>query len=94
MPAFTLWKNTSAVEDGYVAGLEPATNYPNPKPFEREHGRVIRLNGGDSHRIDLSVAVHDSRRTVRDTERAIRRIGGSGPSKVHPNPIRKLSSAA
>ena len=28
LPCFTVWKNTAAVEDGYVTGLEPATNYP------------------------------------------------------------------
>src|SRR5262249_21177709 len=33
LPCFTLWKNTAAVEDGYVTGLEPATNYPNFKTF-------------------------------------------------------------
>ena len=33
LPCFTLWKNTAALEDGYVTGLEPATNYPNFKTF-------------------------------------------------------------
>ena len=35
LPAFTLWKNTAGLRDGYVTGLEPATNYPNPLPFEQ-----------------------------------------------------------
>jgi hypothetical protein len=26
LPCFTVWKNTGALEDGYVTGLEPATN--------------------------------------------------------------------
>ena len=38
LPCFTLWKNRQAAVDGYVTGLEPATNYPNPKPFEKEKG--------------------------------------------------------
>ena len=35
LPAFTLWKNTAGLRDGYVTGLEPATNYPNQLPFKR-----------------------------------------------------------
>src|SRR5262249_21137454 len=46
LPCFTVWKNTGAVEDGYVTGLEPATNYPNFKSFEREQGRVRLLPAG------------------------------------------------
>src|SRR5262245_21763878 len=36
LPCFTVWKNTAAIEDGYVTGLEPATNYPNFRSFERQ----------------------------------------------------------
>jgi Domain of unknown function (DUF4432) len=46
LPCFTVWKNTAALEDGYVTGLEPATNYPNLKTFEREKGRVPVLPPG------------------------------------------------
>src|SRR5262249_29573719 len=35
LPCFTLWKNTGGAHEGYVTGLEPATNYPSPKPFEK-----------------------------------------------------------
>ena len=43
LPAFTLWKNTAGLRDGYVTGLEPGTNYPNPRPFEQARNRVVRL---------------------------------------------------
>src|SRR5262249_25981960 len=46
LPCFTVWKNTAALEDGYVTGLEPATNFPNFKSFEREQGRVATLPAG------------------------------------------------
>src|SRR5262249_4461732 len=39
LPCFTVWKNTGALEEGYVTGLEPATNYPNFRTFERQQGR-------------------------------------------------------
>ena len=44
LPCFTLWRNTAAEADGYVLGLEPATNYSQPAPFEKQHGRVVTLN--------------------------------------------------
>jgi len=34
---------TGSIEEGYVTGLEPATNYPNSKAFERKKGRVHNI---------------------------------------------------
>lgn len=55
LPCFTLWKNMMADADGYVAGIEPSTDYPNPREFEREQGRLQTLAPGASWeaRIDL-----------------------------------------
>ena len=35
LPCFTLWKNTTAAEDGYVTGLEPGTNFSESAKFRR-----------------------------------------------------------
>jgi hypothetical protein len=43
LPAFTIWRNSAAEHDGYVTGLEPGTDYPNNRMFERGRGRVIEL---------------------------------------------------
>jgi hypothetical protein len=43
LPAFTIWRNTAAERDGYVTGLEPGTDYPNNRMFERSRNRVIEL---------------------------------------------------
>ncbi len=74
MPYFTLWKNTAATRDGYVVGLEPATNYPNAKSFERDAGRVITLNGGETYHCGLSIAVHDTKNSVQAAEREIEQM--------------------
>lgn len=55
LPWFTQWKNTGAVSDGYVTGLEPATNLPNPRDFEEQQGRVVSLPQGASYGIDLTL---------------------------------------
>ncbi len=91
LPAFTVWKNTAARENGYVTGLEPATNYPNQKSFERSQGRVVRIAGKASYDVTLEVAIHDSRAAVRDVEQHIQRIQGRRKAIVHKAPLPHLS---
>lgn len=91
LPAFTVWKNTAARENGYVTGLEPATNYPNPKRFERQQGRVVRLKGNASYDITMTLAAHTSRSEVRTVEQDIARIQGRRKAVVHPTPKPHLS---
>ena len=92
MPCFTLWKNTASLRDGYVTGLEPATNYPNPKRFERDAGRVISLNGGETHHCDLAIAVHDTKRDVQNIERKIAQMQKNAAPKVSKKILSRLSS--
>ena len=91
LPCFAQWKNTAGLGDGYVTGLEPGTNYPNPKPFERDKGRVVKLAPGASHRARLSLEILDSARTVAGLEREVQAMLGGRPSKVHRTPQPDLS---
>ncbi len=64
LPCFTLWKNTAAVADGYVTGLEPGTGFPNPRQVERAAGRVPQLAPGETRRFALDFAIHLNRAQV------------------------------
>ena len=64
LPCFTLWKNTGAIADGCVTGLEPGTGFPNPRPVERQAGRVPRLAPGEARCFALDFAIHDERAQV------------------------------
>ena len=55
LPWFTLWKNTIAGPDGYVTGLEPGTNFPNPRSFEGNQRRVASLPAGGTATFDLQL---------------------------------------
>lgn len=79
LPCFSLWKNQGGLADGYVTGLEPGTNYPNPRSFEESQGRVVPLDPGQGVRFDLSIE-HFAASAI-DAER--RRI--TGP--VAPVPV-------
>jgi galactose mutarotase-like enzyme len=57
LPCFTLWKHTAGLGDGYVTGLEPGTNYPLPKSFERQNGRLTRLMPGMSYEASMHISI-------------------------------------
>lgn len=92
-PCFTLWKNTAGMADGYVTGLEPATNYPNVRRFEREQGRVITLAGGESRTTEISVETLESRPAVKAAEQEIARLQKTVKGVVHPEPVPTLSGS-
>jgi hypothetical protein len=87
LPAFTLWKNTAGRKDGYVTGLEPATNYPNPKPFERERKRVVALAPGATHVAETALEIFDTRDAVAAIEAEIHTLQKQGSPTVHKQPV-------
>lgn len=54
LPCFTIWKNAAAENDGYVVGLEPGTNFPNPRAGEKDSGRFVALSPGESWSTKVS----------------------------------------
>lgn len=64
LPYFVLWKNTLGEQDGYVAGMEPAINFPNPKSFEKQHGRVAVLKPGEQRTFQLTLEALPNEATV------------------------------
>ena len=91
LPCFTVWKNTAARDNGYVTGLEPATNYPNLKQFEHEQGHVVSLRGRKSYDIHMTVAAHDTRASLRAAEAEIAAIQGRRKQVVNQVPKPHLS---
>ncbi|MDE0938402.1 MAG: aldose 1-epimerase family protein [Pirellulales bacterium] len=86
LPCFSQWKHTGALEDGYVTGLEPATNFPNPRSFEADRGRVVSLAGGESRQFDLQLHYHSCPESVRAAERAIEVLSAGANPLLHPQP--------
>jgi hypothetical protein len=85
LPCFTLWKNPEAESDGYATGLEPATNFPNPRSFEAQHGRVVPLEPGGACTFDLQLRVHQSAAEVSDMQRQIEALAKTN-STIHEHP--------
>ncbi|MEQ8211394.1 MAG: aldose 1-epimerase family protein [Lacipirellulaceae bacterium] len=78
LPYFSLWKNEVASEDGYVTGLEPATNYPNGRSVEEQAGRVITLEAGESWSAELTLDWLANSEQVQEAQTEIERLSTQG----------------
>jgi len=86
LPHFTVWKNTVAAADGYVTGLEPATNFPNPRSFESKQRRTVKLDGGGKAHFELELEVHGDAQGVSRAEQAIAKLQGRAEPKIFQTP--------
>jgi len=86
LPCFSLWKDTAAIEDGYVTGLEPGTNYPNPRSFEGEQGRVVKLAPGGKQSFDVTLEIHTNQQEVAAAESAVAKIQAGREPMIHAQP--------
>jgi galactose mutarotase-like enzyme len=91
LPCFTLWKNTAAAADGYVTGLEPATNYPNFRAFEREKGRVLTLPPGGRWQATWTLEAFDTAAGVAAALEEVTRVQAAAGPAVHRTPQAKYS---
>ena len=78
LPAFTLWKNTGGLRDGYVTGLEPGTNYPNARPFEKAHNRVVTLPVDGRYVAETTLEVLTTAEAVAAVEAEIKTLQSKG----------------
>ena len=94
LPCFTVWKNTAAIEDGYVTGLEPAINFPNFKTFERKQGRVRVLPPGGKWEAKWSLEVLDTAAGVADVLKEVVTLQAKTRPMIHRVPHPRFSSQA
>ena len=57
LPHFALWKALMDERDAYVTGLEPCVTLPNPRPVEREAGRLVSLKPDAAYESSLRFEV-------------------------------------
>ncbi len=86
LPRFVLWKNTAADSDGYVTGLEPATNYPNTRSFEEKQGRVVEIGAGDTIAFRVKLHPLTSAEAVSEMSKRIEKLRGDQPPEIHSRP--------
>jgi Domain of unknown function (DUF4432) len=83
LPCFNLWKNTAALEDGYVTGLEPATGFPRFRARERAAGRVRTLPPGALYETNWTIEVLDTAEQVGLVVEEVSRMQESTAPVIH-----------
>jgi len=88
LPWLTLWKNTAALEDGYVTGIEPGTSSPANRRIERVAGRLPVLGPGETRRFHLDVRILTDSTEVKAVEEAILDLQSRQPTVFSPRTVR------
>jgi hypothetical protein len=88
LPYFTLWKNTTEIEEGYVTGLEPGTGFPANRSVERKAGRVPKLKPNETRRFAIDFAILAGNEQVDRAAAEITRLQNGLQTRFNPQPIR------
>jgi hypothetical protein len=83
LPYFNLWKNTAALEDGYVTGLEPASGFPRFRARERRAGRVRALPPSGRYETNWTIEVLDSAESVASVVDEVSKLQGRKAPVIH-----------
>jgi hypothetical protein len=89
LPYVSLWKNTNAVGEGNVTGLEPGTNFPNNRRIERKLGRVPKLAPGESHGTMIDFAIHMGAEETKRLAERVAAIQGDTTPVLEQQPEKK-----
>jgi hypothetical protein len=88
LPYFTLWKNLTTLEEGYVTGLEPGTSSPANRGIERQAGRVPKLLPGEIRKFGLELAIQAGVTEVSAAAAPIERLRASRRPTFNSKTIR------
>jgi hypothetical protein len=88
LPYFTLWKNTTAVEEGYVTGLEPGTGFPANRSIERRDGRVPKLKPSETRKFAIDFAILAGAEQINRAAGEITKFQNGRQTQFNPQPIR------
>lgn len=89
LPYFTLWKNTTALEEGYVTGLEPGTGSPANRSIERKAGRVPKLKPNETRRFSIDWTILSNSEEVKQTSAAILKLQAGREPQLNLRPIKE-----
>lgn len=86
LPYLTIWKNTTALEDGYVTGIEPATGFPFNRKVERKFDRVPKLKPGQSRSFSIITTILNSNDEIAESIQTVKSIQAGRKTTVVPTP--------
>ena len=87
----TVWKNTAALEDGYVTGIEPATGFPYNRSVERRAGRLKKLDKGESRTFSIEFGIHTGEEAVQKAIGSVKTLQGDNPPVLKREPLENIN---
>jgi hypothetical protein len=75
LPYTILWKRTAALEDGYVAGLNPCSDLPNRRLLERKEGRVGTIGAHEEVAFRHDIELVEGKSNVEDLIGFVQSVG-------------------
>lgn len=88
LPYFTLWKNTTATEEGYVTGLEPGTGFPANRSIERKAGRVPKLKPGETRQFVIDFGLLENKLDIERAAAEIAKLQAGRQPQLNPQAIK------
>ena len=85
LPYFCIWKSRLAAGDGYVIGMEPCVNFPNPRSYEKTQGRVVPLAPKESRSFDLRFEILTEKDQIDAVQKKIDALQGTVESQPRKN---------
>jgi len=76
-----------------VTGLEPGTNYPNPRSFEEARRRVVSLEPGASVTFELALEHFAGEQAVAAKKTVIGSLAAASPPQIHARPRPEWSAS-
>ncbi len=86
-PYFTLWKTQRPNGDIYVTGVEPAINFPNTRTFERNNGRVMTIESGETKSFSFEFDFMSGSDRIDAAVDYVRRLQKGAAGEIIPTPI-------
>ena len=84
LPCLQFWKNTAALSDGYVVGIEPATGRPLTRREEESAGRLVKLEPGETKSFRMKIIPMTDAEAVGQMRQKIESIQGDHRVEIRP----------
>ena len=86
-PFFTLWKAQRPNGDIYVTGVEPAINFPNTRSFEKNNGRVMPIESGETKSFSFEFDFMSGSDRIAAAIDDVRKLQNRGAGEISPTPL-------
>ncbi|HSG72361.1 MAG TPA: aldose 1-epimerase family protein [Planctomycetaceae bacterium] len=91
LPYLAVWKATQDERDGYVTGLEPCTDFPNHRSFERREGRLKKLFPDESVTLNFEIEAATNAERLAALEQSIHDLQATTKPTIHEQPLSRFS---